>query len=419
MSFRWLVAALLISIMIWLSYGILIMDPMSGPDAPTYASAGPVIAQNGFTRDIPGVPYWPIGYPAFLAFFYLVSSAFWMPLAIAFQVLMLSGAIVLVRVVAKEWAGPFVANASYLILLFLPSLTAASTQLMYEVPLASLLALWAWAMSRVLPGATQSKVPTPKPAMLWALTGGLSIGAAVCIQPKTLPLVPIGLLIQWVVVRYRVRIVYILSAALLPASVMAMNWINFGRLGISWNLGTTMSIRNEGRLSHCGAYADEFTRDSSLIRCNLLADLADPIATASLYLQQALWHLWPLSGPQSQGSTWFHALSIWRLDGAEDQVVSTELIRRGYPAAAIILLAVPFATGLLASRGLPWRLTALLASAPLLLLTVSIVVRGDGRFRIPGVLLATPVWVLSVTAAVQLAFPSEYTHQTNDGLLRT
>lgn len=77
LSRGWLLGALALSTCVRLGYALVVMDPLSGPDAPTYVEAAPAIATQGFNGDIPGVPCWPAGYPAFLSAFYVMSPTHW------------------------------------------------------------------------------------------------------------------------------------------------------------------------------------------------------------------------------------------------------------------------------------------------------------------------------------------------------
>lgn len=297
----------------------------------------------------------------------------------------------MVRDLAIQWAGRFIANSSFLILLFLPSLTAAAAQLMYEVPLGCILAIWAWLTYKATATGDRQSLQRRKVHGVVAGFAGLALGVAICIQPKVIPLAIVGLIILWGASSKAARIFYVVGAGLLPVIVTIQNDAKFGHWGISWNAGTTMSLRNEGRLVGCEPWADMFSRDESLVACNLRADLADPLHALYLYGQQAVWHLWPLSGPQPSESTWFHGLTPWRF--VTLLCMPAEVSQRlevVWGVLAALFVAVPFILGVFAARRLPWRLTVLLASSPALLLIVSMLVRGDGRFRIPRTLLGMP-----------------------------
>ena len=119
-------------------YAAFFIDPMTGPDASTYFEARNDMLRHGLFAPASGIPYWPFGYPFFLA---LIAIPFGDSLVVVsiFQSLLWSLALISFYAVLQKAFGIRVALLSVGLLAINPALFGASVQLMYEVPQISFL----------------------------------------------------------------------------------------------------------------------------------------------------------------------------------------------------------------------------------------------------------------------------------------
>lgn len=398
----WLVALFTVSLVARLAYAIVISDPMSGPDAPTYRDSAEFIALHGYFVDgIPGIPYWPAGYSVLLSPIAAVFGDSWMKVTQVVQVLLLSLAIVAVRQAVVRWAGAAVANLAFIILLFLPSLTASAPLFMYEVPVGSFIALATWALTLVLLPDSSKRPRT----MLLLVAAGLILGFTTAMQPKTVLLIGVSLFLLWGIVPWKERAAFIASAALPVLPFVLRNVIVHGQWGLTWELGVTMSQGNGGRTLVCDGGTNIFDRDRILVLCNLKTNLSDPIGAVGASWQQFLNFLWPFTGPQSPGSTWYHGFNLRRLLPSSLTSSPPFLVLDSLAGpVTVVVLSILFLIGLYGARRLNQRVTILFAAPMVTFLFTSLVVRGDGRFRIPTTPTSVPFTVIAILVIVASAF---------------
>lgn len=377
---------------VWVSFAIAVttaarflyslqVDPLSAPDASSYHQAGMAIAARGpFAGDIPGVPYWPIGYPALVGAAYAVFGV-GTPMIGIVQGLLLGAAAWSLYVGTRKTVGETTASLAAIMLTANPALSAASGRLMYETLLAALLTFGFALFLR-----------NPRKPMAACLV----VGLASVVQPKAL-LVGIGCLV-WLFGTRRPQILALCLAALLvaPLPVVILNNVNYGVWIISANLGTTMrtgfndhadgtySSFGPGLTEGCDTSGDLFVRDRALVRCSVEWIAENPGHLPKLEAMKAVAFWSPFVGPFTMRGTWYSDLDFRSLYPAwitesdpfeKIDVVATNL----WMAASLGLIAVGAVA--LGRRHRLVVLTCLWTIAAFLIM--SLLTIGDARYRLP------------------------------------
>lgn len=379
-----------------LAYAVLVADPMSGPDADTYRAAAESIAQRGyFASDVPGVPYWPSGYPLVLSILVLIAPDQWLVLAEVVQVLALSGASVVMWLLAKSWAGPAVANLSLLMALLLPVFMASAPLLMYETLLGCMVL---FGIAAACMPFLNRDVSTGRRTAL-GLAAGLAFGVATIIQPKSSPLLVIALIILVVRKQYLASLMTSITAIALVGIVVVRNYVVHDWIGISYNVGINMILYNENRASACVGVGGAFDADRDLAVCSLLSDLRSPDLSIPYTIRNGVYFLWPNTGPRTTGSSWFHGLDLRRfLFGPVDSPPVRGALDGWVNPLLAVTIAALFVTGLVAARRLNRSVTVLLAAPAITFLASAMIIFGEGRQRIPVLLTSVPIASLGLIA---------------------
>ena len=392
-----IVLAIAVSFTLRASYAFFISDPMSGPDAPTYRDSAQFIAANGyFSPGIPGIPYWPPGYSLLLGPVALLGGADWMKVAQLLQVVLVTAASVLSWSVIDRWAGRAAANLALLILLFLPSLTGSAPLLMYEVPLGFFVTLGIWAASRVI-----QPLGIERRLYVWALVAGIGLGVAIAMSPKAV-LILVGVIVLFAYKRKFLELILVAFVSLVPVvPVVVRNRLIEGHFGITWELGATMNQRSGNFQAVCSGSGSMFESDPQIVDCRLRSYLSEPITFITSGITETLYFLWPFTGPQSSGSTWYHGFNVRRIlpeNELSNQVVT--VLDRWQAPVSIVVVLVFFVAGIVAARRLSWPITVLLLLPTITFWFVTFGVRGDGRFRIPVLFTAVAFVAVALVSAL-------------------
>lgn len=383
---RWVVAMISVVSVFRICYALFVVDPLSGPDSDTYDSAARVLADEGpLAPEVPGIPYFPAGYPLFLSVFYRVVDD--PRLATAVQVLLFGFATwIAYLLVRREFDLPVAALSTFLLCVS-PGLFAASAELMYETMLGGGIVLGFDFFSRSVRGAAQRRIPL-------AAAGVITLSLAATIQPKV---VVVALLaIAWFAIRTRhLLAVSVLVLALLvgPLALAARNFYAVGDFATSRNLGATMAYgmhddatggSDVGFAPPC-AVTSIPVEERSQFKCSIRWAIENPLEATWLGLKKVMYFSSPLVGPLAGRGTWFHAFdfrrvlpdslleamwyrnlefalwNVWTAVWGLLVVGGAAIAARRYPRAGVWLFAIPILAFALVSMG-----------------TI-----GDGRFRLP------------------------------------
>jgi hypothetical protein len=126
-----------IGIFIRIVYSFFFGDPMSGQDALTYIRAAETISKDGLFAEVSTSPYFPIGYSWFLAFIFFFPGDKLIFVEL-FQILLFCLSSLLFCATVRKRYGRKVSTILAGMLFFSPALISASTQIMYEIPMLSL-----------------------------------------------------------------------------------------------------------------------------------------------------------------------------------------------------------------------------------------------------------------------------------------
>jgi 4-amino-4-deoxy-L-arabinose transferase-like glycosyltransferase len=382
-----------------LVYGLLVNDPMGGADADTYHAAGEVIAGQGlFSDSIPGVPYWPAGYPA------LVGATYWLVgsvrAVVVLQVLLLAvGTYCAYRLTATlldERTGVVAA----VLLSASPALVAAPTVLMYEVPLGVAMVGAFLLLARAAAGRPIAP----------AVGAGVLLAVAAAIQPKALLPAILGALWLSLTTRRHVAATLVLLLALCgPAALAARTVAAEGEPVAAATLGVTMRIgMHDGAdggyqptPAPTGPTARELAdEDGELLRASLRWATENPRRALVLTGPKALNFWSPLAGSEGSRGTWFHSFDLRRvLPPSGGLATLWSLFRALWTTGTIALMA--------AGAVVVWRRRpascALLAIPVLSFLAISLVTIGDPRFRLPVAPFYTALIAAAVVAGLNLS----------------
>lgn len=368
-----------------LVYALFVMDPMSGPDAPTYHEIAVAFAREGLLTEGAGdlLPHYPPGYPLIVGIVYRLFG-FQPRLVTALQVVVLGAATwVAFRLVARE-LNERVGLATVALVSLSPALLALPAQLMYETFLLAGMVVGFDLLSRSL---------RPDGGALQAVGAMAVLGVTSTLQGKVIltGLVAVAL-VAW---RRRSAAVAVAGVAALAAGPLAAGFRTYlaeGQFAVSstgqallagFNDAATGGYVNPVVPEGCEPPADIFGRDRVVTGCALEWALDHPGRSAVLTVHKPLFLWSPMVGPLTHRGTWFHAFDVRRVlpgDGA-----SADSLVAFATAAWSALSALTVLIGLwLAWRQPGWtRGAALLAVPPLTFLLVAVLTYGDARHRLP------------------------------------
>lgn len=356
------------------------IDPLSGPDSDTYHQAAIAITRLGpFSAEIPAVPYWPVGYPAFVAAAY---QAFGVgsPVVGVLQALAVTVAAGAVLSMQRHFGSAALVAA--VLLSVNTALIGASALLMYEPLLAGLLA----GAGVLLVGRHPSRC-----AVAFAMVGVASV-----IQPKCL--IAGVLWLVWAARGSSRRAIgaWAVVFLLAPMTVLVMNHSAFGAWALSANLGPTMRIGfNDEADGTYNTYSDEtrrgceqppdlFEQDRALVACALRWAVANPTRLPYLTAMKVTTFWSPFTGPFTLRSTWGTRIDIrteypaYLTDNETFEAV--DLVWSNiFVFGSIVLTVTGLAIQLRRNRDL-----AILWGIPVVaFLVVTLGTIGDARFRLP------------------------------------
>lgn len=375
-----------------------------GPDAPSYLAAAHALASYGLVHAAPNLPFWPAGYPIFIA---LIFDVFGQAVRVvsAVQVLIFAVASWSLYALIRREFGAIPALYALVLLSVSPAFVAAPNEVMYEPLLGAGLVIAADLISRARRSQSGQR-------LLIGATGGLVLGLASTMQPKALVLVPFA--VAWAFTGRRsvaLAAVVLIAAAVGPFAVALRTQDTTGHFALSANFGVTARIGLNDHASGGFTYdlqtlegcklpprlfsrdrvgftnAELFTSNSMLTMCASRWAIHHPARTLWLGLKKALYFWSPMTGPTThqRQATWGQPFNILRLfphslrDSLPFRIVSNVLFNLW-----TVLVLASIATGV----ALAWRQGCRIATAALLVpvlcfMAISMVTIGDPRFRLP------------------------------------
>ena len=400
---KYLIAIPLIALFIkFIIMGNIPLGGWLGADGENYTAGVDGLVADGFFSEEPKLSYWPAGYPILLwpiaaisisKFLYIVSflqSIFFAYSTYFFTNKLRSSSLKYLAF----WASIFVS--------FNPTLSLSSLALGYESPIAS-----CFMMIGGIIWANTNPTFDKKFWLSVAFVGGW-FALATFMQPRFL-LIAIVVSILWALkvvgTKNRMRIAALVTAIMMvaPAIMIFRNSVVIDKATISTNLGVTMRIgagpETSGGYLRTGpevpcepkAPATSVT-DNEIVICVVKWYLSNPVDTARLSFNKALFFWSPWTGPKMEGTMarnpWLtiapaHKITIGS-QGGRDFIYGPIgiLISWGWNLGQMIFLFAGYRS--LRKIGSDEKFLARIALTPVVLSwLISIGTIGDHRFRIP------------------------------------
>lgn len=283
-----------------------------GADGENYIAGVDGLSKDGFFSEEPKLSYWPAGYPILLwpiaaisvsKFFYIVS--FMQSIFFAYSTYFFTNKL-------RNSSLKFLAFWASIFISFNPTLSLSSLAVGYEAPIAS-----CFMMIAGLILATFNK-PIDKKFWIAVASVGGWFALATFMQPRFL-LIAIIVAVLWALkvvgTKNRIRIAALITAIMMvaPAIMIYRNSVVIDKATISTNLGVTMRIgagpdttggyARKGPEVPCEPLAPATTvTDNEIVMCVIKWYISNPLDTARLSFNKALFFWSPWSGPKVEGT---------------------------------------------------------------------------------------------------------------------
>jgi hypothetical protein len=373
-----------------------------GADGENYTAGVDGLIKEGFFSKEPKLSYWPAGYPILLwpfaelavtKFFYIIS--FLQSLFFAYSTYFFTNKL---RTSSLKYLAFWVS----ILITFNPTLSLSSLAIGYEAPIAS-----CFMMIAGLIWANTNPTFDKKFWLSVAYVGGW-FALATFMQPRFL-LIAIIVAVLWALkvvgTKNRIRIAALITAIMMvaPAIMIFRNSVVIDKATISTNLGVTMRIgagpettggyARKGPEVPCEPVAPATSvTDNEIVICVIKWYLTNPVDTARLSFNKALFFWSPWSGPEVEGTMarnpWLkispaHQVAIGS-QGGRDFVYGPFgiLVSWGWILGQMIFLFAGYRS--LRRIGTDEKFLARIVLTPVVLSwLISIGTIGDHRFRIP------------------------------------
>ncbi len=373
-----------------------------GADGENYLAGVDGLAQDSFFSEEPKLSYWPAGYPIllwpiaeltiskFLAILNIMQSIFFAYSTYFFSNKLRTSSLKFLAF----WVSTFIS--------FNPTLSLASLTVGYEAPIASCFMMIA--------GLILANLNPTLDRKFWlaaAYVGGW-FALATFMQPRFL-LIAIIVAIMWALkvtgAKNRIRIAALVTAIMMvaPGIMIFRNSVVIDRATISTNLGVTMRIGagpetsggyvRRGPEVPCEPKAPATTvTDNEVVICVVKWYLTNPLDTARLSFNKALFFWSPWSGPKAEGTMarnpWLkispaHQVAIGSPGGRDFVYGGFGIaVSYGWIIGQMLFLLVGYRS--LRKLGETEKFFANIVIIPIVLSwLISIGTIGDHRFRIP------------------------------------
>ena len=373
-----------------------------GADGENYTMGVDGLLKDGFFSEEPKLSYWPAGYPILLwplaaisvsKFFYFVS--FLQSIFFAYSTYFFTNKL-------RTSSLKYLAFWTSMLITFNPTLSLSSLAIGYEAPIAS-----CFMMISGIIWANANPTIDKKFWLSVAYVGGW-FALAAFMQPRFL-LIAIIVAILWALkiagTKNRIRIAALVTAIMMvaPGIMIFRNSVVIDKATISTNLGVTMRIgagpetsggyARKGPEVPCEPKAPATTvTDNEVVICVVKWYLTNPLDTARLSFNKALFFWSPWSGPRVEGTMarnpWLkispaHQITIGS-QGGRDFIYSGFgiAVSYGWIIGQMIFLFAGYRS--LQKIGANEKFLARIVLAPVVLSwLISIGTIGDHRFRIP------------------------------------
>jgi hypothetical protein len=388
-----------------------------GADGENYIAGVDGLLKEGFYSKEPKLSYWPAGYPILLwpiaalavsKFFYIVS--FLQSIFFAYSTYFFTNKL-------RTSSLKYVAFWASMLITFNPTLSLSSLALGYEAPIASCFMMIA--------GIIWANVTPTVDRKFWlnvAFVGGW-FALATFMQPRFL-LIAIIIAVLWALkvvgIKNRIRIAALVTVIMMvaPAIMIFRNIEVIDKATISTNLGVTMRIGagpetsggygRTGPEVPCEPKAPATTvSDNEIVLCVIKWYLSNPVDTARLSFNKALFFWSPWTGPEGEGTM---ARNPWaKISPAQQVALGSQSGRELVFGPIGVLVSWVWILGqmvflfagyrALRKTGTDERFLANVVLTPVVLSwLISIGTIGDHRFRIPTMSMSIFLQVIAILA---------------------
>jgi hypothetical protein len=388
-----------------------------GADGENYTAGVDGLLKDGFYSDEPKLSYWPAGYPLLLwpiaaistaKFFYIVS--FLQSIFFAYSTYFFTNKL---RTSSLKYLAFWVS----MLITFNPTLSLSSLAVGYEAPIAS-----CFMMIAGIIWANANPVLDRKFWINVAFVGGW-FSLATFMQPRFL-LIAIIIAVLWALkvvgTKNRIRIAALVTVIMIvaPAIMIIRNMEVINKATISTNLGVTMRIgagpETSGGYSRtgpevpCEPKAPAATvSDNEIVICVIKWYLSNPVDTARLSFNKALFFWSPWSGSEGEGTMarnpWLKISPAQKIalssKGGQDLVIGPigVLVSWAWIIGQMIFLFAGYRV--LRKMGTDEKFLANITLTPVVLSwLISIGTIGDHRFRIPTMSMSIFLQVIAFLA---------------------
>ena len=388
-----------------------------GADGENYVTGVDGLIAEGFFSTEPKLSYWPAGYPILLwpiaaisvsKFFYILS--FLQSIFFAFSTYFFTNKL-------RNSSLKFLAFWVSIFISFNPTLSLSSLTVGYEAPIASCFMMIA--------GLILATFNQPLNKKFWiavASVGGW-FALATFMQPRFL-LIAIIVALMWALkvvgTQNRIRIAALITAIMMvaPAIMIYRNYVVIDKATISTNLGVTMRIGagpetsggyvRKGPEVPCEPVAPATAvTDNEIVNCVIKWYISNPVDTARLSLNKALFFWSPWSGPAAEGTMarnpWLnispaHQIAIGSKSGSDFIYgVLGKLISWCWLIGQMLFLFIGYRS--LRKIGPDEKFFANVVATPVVLSwLISIGTIGDHRFRVPTMSMSIFLQVVALLA---------------------
>jgi hypothetical protein len=373
-----------------------------GADGENYIMGVDGLNEDGFFSEEPKLSYWPAGYPILLWPIAAISVSKFLYILSFIQSIFFAYSTYFFTNKLRNSSLKYLAFWTSILISFNPTLSLSSLAIGYEAPIASCFMMIA--------GMILANLNPTLDKRFWlsvSYVGGW-FALATFMQPRFL-LIAIIVAILWALkvvgTKNRIRIAALVTAIMMiaPGIMIFRNSVVIDKATISTNLGVTMRIgagpettggyQRKGPEVPCEPKAPATTvTDNEIVICVVKWYLTNPLDTARLSFNKALFFWSPWSGPKVEGTMarnpWLkispaHQIAIGSQDG-RDFIYSGfgVAVSYGWIIGQMLFLFIGYRS--LRKLGESEKFFANIAMIPIVLSwLISIGTIGDHRFRMP------------------------------------
>jgi hypothetical protein len=306
-------------------YGLFVIDPHSGQDAPSYYEDAEIVLREGPLAQVSYAPIWPIGYTWFMALIWRIGGLDSRLLGFVQSTLVLIATFALYQLVKRE-INKQVAMISTVLVTSSFAIFVSSGEIMYETPMMSLFLIGLNYISKF----SLDEIHSRKSALL----GGVFLAFSTLIHPSILGPVAISLVvILGRLIKKRNQLTSWALLALIVLSAPAINtmrnYVSGDGLGYTGNIYTISTFSGWGsqdpdQLKICNDKGVKITSKALIDKawhydstprqlCLYKIALDHPTDSVEIAIRNGIRWVSPYIGVLKSNGTWYHGLDARRL----------------------------------------------------------------------------------------------------------